>query len=184
MKELVDRLKSKDKVAYEELIDRYNTMVYNTSMGFLGNADEAEDAAQEVFITVFEKIHKFEKRAQLKTWIYRITVNVCLQQLRKRKNKMRSIFTGKAINEPADFKHPGLVMEEAEMAKMLYNALLELPDDQQTAFTLLKLEGLSYEEIGEVMKKSKSSVESLLHRAKSNLRKLLVGFYDENMKYG
>ena len=81
------------------------------------------------------------------------------------------------MHHPADFEHPGVVLENKERAKILFKHINQLPDNQKVAFTLCNIEGLNYQEISEVMQLSSSSVESLLFRAKTNLRKTLKEFY-------
>lgn len=81
-----------------------------------------------------------------------------------------------AIEKP-DFHHPGVTLDNKERAAVLFKAISQLPANQKIAFTLHKLEGLSYQEVSEVMKTSVSSVESLMHRAKSNLKKWLIVHY-------
>lgn len=146
------------------------------------NEEEAKDMAQEVFIHVHQNIHKFKGESLLSTWIHRIAINKCLEEIRKKGRQKRSAHL-EDISDPAiqnkaqDFFHPGIALEDKERAAILFQAIEKLPDQQQTAFTLSKVEHLSYEEIGKVMEKSLSSVESLIHRAKQNLRKLLEDYY-------
>ena len=84
----------------------------------------------------------------------------------------------KLIIEKPDFNHPGIALDNKERAAVLFKAIDRLPENQKIAFTLHKVEGLSYQEISDVMKTSVSSVESLMHRAKNNLKKLLRDHYE------
>lgn len=159
-------------------------MVYNTALGFLQNAQDAEDTAQEVFIQVFESIGSFKEESKFSTWIYRITVSKSLDHLRKKKRKKRFAFIqslyGKneaVMIEPPDFFHPGVKMENKENAAVLFKAIEQLPANQKTAFLLNKIENLSYQEISEVMKSSEPAVDALLQRAKKNLKKTLKEYY-------
>jgi len=120
----------------------------------------------------------------LSTWIYRIAVNKSLEYLRKMKRKKRSGFLFWISNEDSeshlevpDFNHPGVMVENKEKAVILFQAIDNLPENQRIAFTLHKVEDLSYLQIAEVMQKSISSVESLMHRAKKNLKKELYNYY-------
>jgi RNA polymerase sigma-70 factor (ECF subfamily) len=108
-----------------------------------------------------------------------------LDHLRRKKRKKRfayiqSLFgpNNETIIEKPDFNHPGVKLDNKERAAILFTAINQLPENQKIAFTLHKLEGLSYQEISDVMKTSVSSVESLMHRAKNNLRKHLTGHYE------
>ncbi|MEP1033744.1 RNA polymerase sigma factor [Ekhidna sp.] len=168
---------------FRDIVNENQDRVYNTCLGFMKNAVEAQDMAQEVFIHVYQNIAKFKGDSKLSTWIYRITTNKCLEEIRRKGRKKRSAqlsdISDEAIqNQAPDFFHPGVAMEDKERAAILFEAIEKLPDPQRVAFTLSKIEQLSYEEISKVMEKSISSVESLLFRAKKNLQKLLTHYYE------
>jgi RNA polymerase sigma factor (sigma-70 family) len=184
---LIDDLKEGSEEAFRTLVELFQQRVYNTSMGLLRSEDEAEDISQEVFIEVFQSIDKFKGESKLSTWIYRITVTKSLELMRYKKRKKRfapilGLFNsdGEQMAEPPDFVHPGVVLEQKENAAMLFGAIGRLPESQQTAFTLHKIQGLSYQEISVIMESTLSSIESLMHRAKSNLKKHLTKYYHES----
>ena len=162
-------------------------MVYNTVLGIVQNNTEAEDITQEVFIKVFENISSFKGESKFSTWLYRIATTKALDFLRSKKRKkrfgfMKSLFGNEHEAEPglADFYHPGVQLDNKERSAVLFKAIGKLPDNQKAAFTLHKLEGLSYQEISEVMHTTVSAVESLMSRAKVNLRKELEEFYNKS----
>ena len=178
--ELIQGLRNGDETAFKYLVDHYQDRVFNTAIGIVQNAEDAEDVAQEVFIQVYRSIHSFKGEAKLSTWLYRIATTRALDLLRSRKSKKRFGFMQRLFgeeNEPLhelpDFNHPGIALDRKENAARLFKAIAQLPDNQKTAFTLHKLEDLSYQEISEVMQTSVPAVESLMHRAKQNLRKIL-----------
>lgn len=178
--ELIQGLKNGEEPAFKYLVHTYQDRVYNTAMGILQNAEDAEDVAQEVFIKVFRSIHNFKGDSKLSTWIYRIATTGALDVLRSRKSKKRFGIIQRLFgesNEPEfelpDFNHPGVSLDRKENAAKLFKAISELPENQRIAFTLHKLEDLSYQEVSEVMNTSVPAVESLMHRAKQNLRKIL-----------
>jgi RNA polymerase sigma-70 factor (ECF subfamily) len=182
--ELIDLLKKKDREGFKEMVETWQDMVFNTAIGFLQNAEDAEDTAQEVFIQVYESVEKFKEESKLSTWIYRITVTKCLDHLRKKKRKKRFAFIqslyGKneaLVVDPPDFFHPGVKTENKENAAALFKAITKLPENQKTAFMLNKIENLSYREIAEIMNSSESAIDSLLQRAKKNLRNELKEHY-------
>lgn len=154
--------------------------------------EEAEDVAQDVFMQVIESIQTFGGDQKLTAWIYRIATTKALESYRKRHARKRfafltSLFTSgddeagfDDRQHPVDFVHPGVKLEQQERAKVLFAAIDRLPDQQKVAFTLHQIEGLSYQEIRDVMQVSLSAVESLLHRAKVNLRKRLTTYYRED----
>jgi len=182
---LLAQLTAGEETAFKYLVDTYQSLVYNTSLGILQNEADAEDIAQEVFIQVYHSVKDFKGESKISTWLYRITTSKCLDFLRSKKRKkrfglMQSLF-GQESNEPlveqATFVHPGVQLENKERAAVLFKALEKLPENQKAAFTLHKMEGLSYEEVAEILQVSLSSVESLMFRAKGNLQKYLSHYY-------
>ena len=189
--ELIQGLRNGDEAAFKFLVKDYQDRVYNTAIGIVQNAEDAEDVAQEVFIQVFSSIHSFKEESKLSTWIYRITTTCALDLLRSRKSKKRFGFlqrlfgdSNEALYEVPDFNHPGVTMDRKENAALLFKAINQLPENQKIAFTLHKLEDLSYQEISEIMKTSVAAVESIMHRAKQNLRKILTGAIEPKNKNG
>ena len=184
-RKLVEKLKQGDENAFKTIVEAWQQMVYNTASGIVQNAEDAEDVTQEVFVKVYESIGSFKGDSKLSTWLYRITVTKALDHIRKKKTKkrfgiMQSLFgigNEEAVEKP-DFYHPGVKLDNKEKAAVLFKAMNHLPENQKIAFTLNKVEGLSYQEISEVMKTTVPAVESLLHRAKSNLRKWLEKHYE------
>jgi len=182
--ELVERLKQGDASAFKLIVEAWQDMVYNTALGIVQNAEDAEDVAQEVFVQVYESVKQFKGDAKFSTWLYRIAITKSLDHIRKKKRKKRFAFLQSLFGEneeevlhTPDFHHPGTSLEDKERAAVLFRAIDKLPATQKVAFTLHKLEGLSYQEVADVMQTSLSSVESLMHRAKGNLKKWLEDYY-------
>ena len=169
----------------EQLIENYKDLVFNTAISFLQQQEEAEDITQEVFIEVFQSQDKFKGQSSISTWIYRITVNKCLDHLRAKKRQKRfgfltSLFhpeSGEVLHEVSHFDHPGIELEKKEKARYLFQAIEQLPESQKTAFILWHIEELPQKEIAEIMQSSVKAIESLLQRAKANLRKELEKIY-------
>ncbi|MFM7510212.1 MAG: RNA polymerase sigma factor [Bacteroidota bacterium] len=178
---LIERLKQGDESAFRTLVEQYQDLVYNTALGIVQNQSDAEDVAQEVFIQVFRSIGSFKSEAKLSTWIYRITTTRSLDLLRAKKSKKRFGLLKRlweteeesTVENISDFNHPGVSLERKEEAAQLMAAITQLPENQKVAFILHKLEGLSYLEIAEIMGNTLPAVESLMHRARLNLRKIL-----------
>jgi len=183
---LVSELKMGSESAFRDLVERYEKKVFSVGLSFVRNVEEAEDVCQEVFIEVFRAMRQFREESSLSTWIYRIAVNKSLEFIRRKKVKKRfamiaSLFgSDNSVMDIPDFKHPGLALEDQEKGKILFEAIAKLPEKQRAAFVLHHVEGLSYQEIADVQKTTLSSVESLIFRAKQNLRKLLYDFYKNN----
>ncbi|SMO78705.1 RNA polymerase sigma factor [Gracilimonas mengyeensis] len=187
--DFITRLTQGDEAAFKTLVNDYKDRVYNTCLGFLKNPHDAEDVAQEVFIQVYDSIGDFREEAELSTWIYRIAVTKSLELQRYRKRKKRSGFfqaLNAMFNEPDEaedesgFMHPGLALENKERGKVLFREIDKLTEKQRVAFTLHKVEGLSYKEVAKVMELKLPAVESLIHRAKQNLQKGLASYYQQN----
>ena len=188
--ELIVQLQQGDESAFKKLVDEWQDMVYNTALGIVQNADDADDITQEVFIQVYQSVSSFKGESKLSTWLYRITVSKALDHEKKKKRKKRfgfvqSLFGGDGEEQlhPVEFNHPGVQMEKKERANELFNALKQIPDNQRIAFTLHKLEGQSYQEVAEIMNTTLYAVESLMSRAKASLRKELKKYYENPDSY-
>lgn len=184
---LIQQLQQGNRQAYTQLVEAYQHMVYNTVLNILQQSEEAEDVAQEVFIQVYQNIGGFRADSKLSTWIYRIAITKSLDWQRKKKAKKRfSIikqtlgFGVEETDEPVNFNHPGVQLDNKEQAAVLFKALNQLPDNQKVAFVLIKAEGLSYEETSAVLKTTVKAVEALMHRAKANLKKILQDYYNDH----
>lgn len=187
-KDLIEDVVNKKAGSFEQLVEKYQIMVMNTCYGFLHDYQDAQDVAQEVFVEVFKSIGKFRKESKLSTWLYRISANKSLNFIRdnKRRNWFQSLddlFEPEKIvdHQNKSAETPQDILENNEKAGIINDAIDQLAKNQKIAFVLYKFEGLSYKEIGEVMKISLSSVESLLFRAKKNLQKKLINYYKTNL---
>jgi RNA polymerase sigma factor (sigma-70 family) len=182
--ELITGLLKGDELAFKTVVDTYKNMVYNTVLGFVQNTDDAEDVTQDVFIKVYENISKFKQEAKLSTWIYRISITQAMDFIRYRNRKKRGGFILSLFGnnqeiryEPADFVHPGVIAENKEQSAILFRAINKLPANQKAAFILQKVQDKGQREIAEIMELSEGAVESLLSRAKANLKKMLFTYY-------
>jgi len=185
--QLIQRIAAGNHLAFKTLVDRYQALVISTCYNLLGNGQDAEDVAQEVFIKVYQEAKGFRSESKISTWLYRIAVNLSLNWHRKQKwDRFLDIFAfwkqqeeGSAYPLEAEAKtRPDRVMESEERKKILNMALDTLPERQRVAITLHKYQGLSYQEIAEVLGTSLAAVESLIHRAKLNLQKKLLPLID------
>ncbi|WP_372795181.1 RNA polymerase sigma factor [Lutibacter sp.] len=184
--ELIEGILNKNQATFKILVDKYQFLVLNTCNSFLHNKTFSEDVTQEVFIEVFLSIHKFKKEAKLSTWLYRISVNKSLNFIRdnKKNNLFKSIenfFLGEGNQELqiSDNEHETSENEaiQKERIELLHKSINALSKNQKVAFTLHKIENLSYKQISEVMNLSLSSVEGLIHRAKINVQRGILSFY-------
>ncbi len=185
--QLLLRVRQNDSKAYFELVSLYKDKVLNTCYRFLLNKEDAEDTAQEVFIEVFQSIKMFRGDSKLSTWIYRITVTKCLDEIKKRKRKKRISSIGRVLhlddvsNWLTGGKKADTILYEKESQKSVYEALEHLPDNQRVAFTLSKIEGYNNSEIAAILKTTNVAVESLLSRAKKKVTARLEKILKNNI---
>ncbi len=184
----IDQLQSGNQRAFRQLVDDYQEKVLNTCFGFVNNRQEAEDLTQEVFVEIFRSVPKFRRDAKLSTWIYRVAVSKSLEELRRRKRQKRAAYFKSLIGlevaqeiVASNDKDPQSQLEDAQRLEILHQAIEKLAENQRIAFTLHKYEQLRYQEVADVMNISLSAVESLIHRAKTNLKKRLHHYYENKM---
>lgn len=149
--------------------------IYSTAINYLQNVEDAEEITQDVFITVFDKIESFNQASKLSTWIYRITVNKSINYIKKRK-RHQLLSLGLLTKDPANFNHPGILLEQKEEGQALFKQIDKLPPQQKTAFILAYIEHLPQQEVAEIMETTVKAIESLLQRAKAKLR-ANINFY-------
>ena len=170
---LIQRCQQGDRTAYEHIFLKYKDMVYNVAYGMLSNMENAEDMTQEVFLHVFEKISQFRFKSSFSTWLYRIIVNMCLNERRKRQKRDLNTADLKGhyelmrspVNTPED------ELLKKERLSQVQQALATLKDAHRTILVLREMEGLSYEELATVLKCSTGRVKSRLHEARMELRR-------------
>ncbi len=178
-RELIEQLTQKSETAFKWLVESYNKVVFNTILNIVQDETEAEDAAQEVFIKIYESIGSFRQESSLSTWIYRLAINKALDKVRRRKTKERLQqiipwwMPGEKAESKHSFYHPGIEIERKEKAAILFKAIDSLPEKQKIAFTLIKVQGLKYDEVSKIMDQNIKAIESLISRAKQNLQQKL-----------
>lgn len=188
--QFINRLKNGDHDAFRLLIDQYQVPILKLCKGFLHNDEDAKDVTQDTFIEVIQSINRFRGNAKLSTWLYRIAVNKSLNLIRKRKHVIpfrafdQLFHSEKNPNKSlVNTNSDTLVdpLEKDDRKKYIKKALDTLPENQRIAFLLNKYINLSYKEIAETMEVSVSAVESLIHRAKTNLQQKLYKLYRKNL---
>lgn len=180
---LLRKVAARDHAAFRSLVEQYQSLVLRTCYRILGNQEDAEDVAQEVFLTMYQKAKTIRGESRISTWLYRVAVNQSLNHRRKGKwNRYIDFFTSsknKSERHAMTIKapeggQPDRQLEKADKARVLQEALDTLPEKQRIALILHKYEGLSHREIARILQASLSSVESLIHRARANLQKKLL----------
>lgn len=170
-----------DQVAFRALYDLYSKQVYNTALSYAQRPEDAREITQDVFTNVFRKADTFRSEAKVSTWIYRITINTSLNFL-KRKNRFSLFSMSEQHHDQPDFDHPGVLLENKEAARTLFRTINNLADQQKTAFILSYVDDLPRQEVADIMGVSLKAVESLLQRAKKNLRTKLASEYPNRIK--
>ncbi|HVD98713.1 MAG TPA: sigma-70 family RNA polymerase sigma factor [Cytophagaceae bacterium] len=178
-KPTLDTREQDPEAHFQEIYQQYKRKVLNTALNMVHDLQDAEEITQDVFVELYFNLPRFRGDSTLSTWIYRITVNKSLDLIKKKKRKKRfgwltGLFdetSGKELHVVSDFIHPGVQLENQEEMSKLFAAIDRLPEKQKTALVLSVMEQLSYEEISQVMEASISSVESLIFRARQNLKK-------------
>ncbi|WP_375417764.1 RNA polymerase sigma factor [uncultured Hymenobacter sp.] len=178
--ELVGHLQQGSETAFRALVELHHERVYRIALALLRCPEEAEDVAQEVFVEVYQTIGRFRGEAALSTWIYRLTTSRALRHRQKARTKKRFAFLtnlfgsdNDAQHHPPDHRHPHALLEGQEQLQQLQQAISQLPDQQQVAFSLRHEQELSYEQIAAILQTTVPAVESLLFRARQTLRKRL-----------
>jgi RNA polymerase sigma-70 factor (ECF subfamily) len=181
--DLIVRLKEHDERAFSEVFQLYRDLVYTLAVKLLSDKTEAMDVTQEVFLTLYRKIHSFRGECSLKTWLYRVALNQAANRNRWWKRRFRHRTEslslglkeeGPSVPDPvSDQPWPDRSVYGAELRQALQDALEELPFDQRTAVILRDVQGLSYEEVAEIVGAEIGTVKSRIARGRERLKELL-----------
>ena len=182
---LVQRVKTGDQRAFKSLVERYQRKVYSIALGMLKDKEEARDVAQEAFIKVYKYLDHFKGDSSFYTWIYRITVNICIDVIRKRgSSKGEHIeFDETIANDTAEANigalgtrlgtNPQKSMLRKELAEKIQAALAEVPEKHRAILLLREVEGMSYEDLSRTLGIPKGTVMSRLFHARLKVQKIL-----------
>lgn len=166
------------KLTFEKIYQSNKNLVYNLALQYVQNIEDAEEITQDVFLSVYDKLDTFQNKSKVSTWIYKITIHKCLDFIKAKKAKKRFGFITSwwdekpdfPKGEPVNFDHPGVLLEHKESLQELFRIINTLNEKQKTAIILTKIEEKSISETAEIMDLSPKAVESLLQRAKNNIR--------------
>jgi RNA polymerase sigma-70 factor (ECF subfamily) len=184
---LLRRLRERDERAFRELVEAYQDRVFNLLFRMIGTREEAEDLAQEVFVTVFKSIDQFRGESKLSTWLYRVAANHCknrIKYLARRHDRTTTaldevaeraaIAQGGAPVASGHIEAPDRALEGAELERCVQLAIAELDEDHRLVVVLRDIEELAYEEICEITGLPEGTVKSRLHRARLALKEKLA----------
>jgi len=173
----VRRFQAGDTAAFEEIVLAHQGRILTLCRYMLGNAADAEDAAQDTFLKAYKGLRSFRPEASVFTWLYRIAVNTCID--RRRKPFLQSLFSagedGEALIDPrSDAPSPEKLLEARQISGAIERALERLSPKLRAAIVLKEIEGLAYEQIAQVLEISVGTVKSRISRAREELRRLLI----------
>lgn len=158
----------------------FKSLVFNLALQYVLRVEDAEEITQDVFVKVHEKYSEFRKEAELKTWIYRITINQSLDFLKAKKSQKRwnpfgilDLDNVELGIEVPEMNHPGIELEQKEAIEQILSAIYRLPENQKTIIILYRIEQKTTKEVTEIMNLSDKAIESLYQRAKKNLEIIL-----------
>ena len=181
---LIESFKQGDTSAFGEIVLRYQDKIYNLCRHMLGNAADAEDAAQDVFLKAYQALPKFQPEASLYTWLYRIATNTCIDH--KKKPIFESLFGDSGEGErlvhdrASDAPSPEKLYQSKQIDKALQESLGKLSPKLRAIIILKEIEELSYEEIADALEISMGTVKSRIARAREELQRLMQKFREQN----
>jgi RNA polymerase sigma-70 factor (ECF subfamily) len=179
---LIERLKRRDEAAFNELIQLYQGRIYRLVFRMLGDRAEAEDLAQEVFITVFKSIDGFRGDSKLSTWLYRVATNHCKNRIKYLQRRARGkkkefdeiaehdALESATMNPTSPIHRPDHLVEAYQKEQILKVAIAALEDDHRELIVLRDIEHMTYDQIQEITGLPQGTVKSRLHRARHALR--------------
>lgn len=167
-KAIIEGVKAGEQSAFKALVEKYKDDAFSLACSIVKDRALAEDVLQEVFLKVFDKIKTFNYQSSLYTWLYRIVVNRCFNELRRKRNLPQSLFKTSSSKEEA-----AKMADTNNRKQVIYSALDQMKPDEALVLRLFYLSELTIAEVMEVTSFSKSKVKVTLHRARKNLAKLL-----------
>lgn len=192
--ELLAALRQKEARAFATLFETYSDKLFRLAAGLLDDDDEAEGVVQDTFLRLFEKLDRFEGRASLGTWLYRVAYNASIDRLRQRRPQQPLITEEDSAAEDdapfmpsilTDWSHaPEALFASAEAQAELERGIAALPDSLRVAFLLREVEGVSTAAAAEIMGIKEGAVKVRLHRARLLLREQLSGYFEELIALG
>jgi len=182
--QLIARFKQNDMSAFGEIVSKYQDKVYNLCRHMLRNADDAQDAAQDVFLKAYQALPKFQPEASLYTWLYRIATNTCIDYRKKPifESLLGDFGEGERLihDRASDAPSPEKLYQSKQIDQALQEGLGKLSPKLRAIIILKEIEELSYEEIADTLEISMGTVKSRIARAREELRKLMKKFREQN----
>jgi RNA polymerase sigma-70 factor (ECF subfamily) len=168
---LVERCRRGEDEAWRELVDRFGQKIYSVAYHFTLKREDAEELAQEIFLKIFENLHRYDGGFPLVAWIVSLSRNLCIDRYRRRKREKSFRFVTDDSVAPLLTSHddPAAETLQKERTKILFSALAEIPEDLAEILVLRDLDGMAYEEIGKALALPDGTVKSRLFRARAEV---------------
>ena len=176
---LLSRLADGDSTSFAWVVEYHTDMVYSVAYGMMGDAQDAEEACQEVFLRLFRAAPTLPAQTRLRSYLYKVCVNYCLDQLRRKSRQVTTDSLEEVDELRADLPTPLQVAADRELGDLVIAALQELSAPQRLAFVLRHFQGLKVAEVANVMGCAPGTVHSHLARAVKRLRDLLGDSFSE-----
>ena len=175
----IEKIKKGQTQYFSYIVEKYQNVVFSIALKVLKNRDDAEEMAQESFIKAYKSLHTFKGRAKFSTWLYRITYNNCISEIRKRKTHFTSTDDVEVRDDDSEINLDGI--PEENRAKYVKAALEKLPEDEYALVLLYYFEDQSIEEISKVTGLTDSNTKVKLHRARKKLYTILNDMLKEEI---
>ena len=181
-----------DRAAFDEIVRRYSSRMVNVAYKMTGDRDLAEDVAQETFYRAYRSAATYKQIAKFSTWLYTIAINLCRNELRRRKHKFYSLEemaerdeeAGVRVNIEDEKAKPDRDVEQRELGRLIMQAIDQLPEKFRRPLVLRDVEGLSYEETGEILNLPEGTVKSRINRARQRVKEIIEPYIDTSFIEG
>ena len=189
-RDLIRKAKQGDMLAFEELILKHEKIVYNLALRMMNHSEDAMDISQEVFLKAYRSLSNFDERSAFSTWLYRITHNTCIDEIRKRKGKQTYSLEEDLESEDGSMQRqvaddedtPEESLMRKEQKSEILRALDTLSEEHKAAIILRDVKGMSYEEIAEILELTLGTVKSRINRARNQLKSEILKIREQNEK--
>ena len=172
---LARRAARADTGAWNEIIERYGSRIYNLALRFASSPAEAEDLTQDIFLKLFRNLDRYRGDVPLVAWALRLSRNLCIDHYRsQRARREKEFVSDEVLEQVSGSEDPGARSQALEDRRLIYAALAEMPEGQAEVVVLCDLQGFTYEEIAAFYEVPVGTIKSRLHRARARLREILT----------
>jgi len=180
---LIKKFKTGDESSFEKLVEKYQSRVYSIALSMLRDKNDADDVSQEIFVKVYRSLHKFKGKSKFFTWLYRITINTCINSRNGGGKRKKIVSLSQPIDEQGNdlytylpqkrFKSPLEVLKNKELSEKIKLAIDSLSDGLKEVFILREIEDISYKELANILQCPEGTIKSRLFRARDQLKEKL-----------